>query len=70
MKIFGKDERGSIWVGGSLEGDAVSNGQETCETFIAQPNARRNLLLLLCLANDEPLAPHITKPASKTCKAR
>lgn len=69
-KMFGKDEQGSIFVG--LEGDAASNGQETCKTFIAQPNSRRDLLLLLCLANDELLATQITKlaswqVASKTC---
>ena len=45
------------------------------ETFTAQPNARRDLLLLLCLASDEPPAPQITKLASRqlasqTCKAR
>lgn len=74
MKMFGKDDQVSICVGSSLEWDTVSNGQEICDNFIAQTNARRNLLLLICLANDEPLMPQIAKPASwqltsKTCKA-
>lgn len=64
MKMLGKDDSGCICVGSSLEGDAVPNGQKTSETFIAQLNAGRDLLLLLCLANDEPLVPQITKLVS------
>lgn len=59
---------------GSLARRALSSGQETFETFIVQINARRNLLLHLCLANDD-LVSQITQPASwqlayKTHKAR
>lgn len=55
MKVFGKDKEGPICVGGSLARGVLASGQETFETFIAQTNARRNLSLPLCLANDEPL---------------
>lgn len=75
MKIFGKDKEGSICVGGSLARGVLCSRQEIFETFIAQINARRNLLLYLCLANDEPLVSQIIQPASwqlayKTHKSR